>query len=786
MSSLLPGYEYDLFISYRQKDNRGDKWVTEFVRALKTELDATFKEDISIYFDENPHDGLLETHHVDKSLEGKLKCLVFIPILSQTYCDPKSFAWQHEFCTFNRAAQGDTLGRDIRLRNGNVASRLLPVRIHDLDAQDQAMVELETGSALRAIDFIYKEPGVNRPLKSSDPRDLNLNKTDYRNQVNKVANAVKELVTAIHRAPAQGHSSVQKLQISMKRRPLPLALSVLAIILTVSFVIWKFQNTPSTSNNSAIAVLPFANFSQDTTDLYFADGITEDIRGHLAKLASLQVISRTSTTQFRNSAKSAPEIADQLGVTHILEGNVQRSIDRVRIRVILIDARKDNQVWSQSYDRPMNNLLDLQSEIALAITERLRVLLTPEERQRITQPVTANQEAYDLYVRARELLMAGFISSEEEATAQELLKRAIQLDPKFGKAYALLSYSLIFDFDRNLKLGRDSAILLANQALALDSNLGEAYYARHLIHYTRNQFIAAQQDLQKAHQLEPNDADILTSYGFEQVHNGNDLEGYRMILKSIRLSAPKNSLGFFLRLAIIYSKAEEYETEIELFKQATDFYPRKAGPWIGQLMAYFRMQDFINARRIYKKIDWEKLEVQSTTSLKTFQYLALGEIYMHEGKLDSAELVYRSYQHLEQDDTINHQLVPFRHLLGYTLWKQGRKAEGLRLIEEDLRLHHEILQSKRSYGVYDVSWTQYNAAAMYAFLGKKEKAMHYLDSAFLSGDFGVARNPLFDPIRNDKEFSDYYASWKKRFEASKLAAKQALREFEAGTVNINK
>ena len=92
MPSLLPGFEYDIFISYRQKDNKGGKWVTAFLNALKAEIESTFKEDISIYFDENTHDGILETHHVDKSLEEKLKCLIFIPILSQTYCDPKSFA----------------------------------------------------------------------------------------------------------------------------------------------------------------------------------------------------------------------------------------------------------------------------------------------------------------------------------------------------------------------------------------------------------------------------------------------------------------------------------------------------------------------------------------------------------------------------------------------------------------------------------------------------------------------------------------------------------------------
>jgi hypothetical protein len=100
MASLIPGYEYDIFISYRQRDNKHDGWVTEFVNNLKGELESTFKEEISVYFDINPHDGLLETHDVDESLKSKLKCLVFIPIISRTYCDPKSFAWVHEFKAF--------------------------------------------------------------------------------------------------------------------------------------------------------------------------------------------------------------------------------------------------------------------------------------------------------------------------------------------------------------------------------------------------------------------------------------------------------------------------------------------------------------------------------------------------------------------------------------------------------------------------------------------------------------------------------------------------------------
>lgn len=137
MPSLISGFEYDVFISYRHKDNKGDHWVTEFVNALKTELESTFKEDISIYFDSNPTDGLLETHDVDGSLKDKLKCVVFIPIISQTYCDPKSFAWKNEFLSFKKLAESDSLGIKVRLSNGNVASRILPVSIHRLDTSDK-------------------------------------------------------------------------------------------------------------------------------------------------------------------------------------------------------------------------------------------------------------------------------------------------------------------------------------------------------------------------------------------------------------------------------------------------------------------------------------------------------------------------------------------------------------------------------------------------------------------------------------------------------------------------
>ncbi len=197
MPAILPDFEYDIFISYRHKDNAYDGWVTEFVNSLRSEIQATFKEDISIYFDANPHDGLHENHEVDDSLREKLKCLILIPIVSQTYCDPKAFAWKHELVAFIQQARDDKFGLKTRLAGGNVASRVLPIKIHEIDASDKQLFESEVEGVMRSIDFIYKETGVNRPLRPADDRAQNVEHTDYRNQVNKVANAIKDILKSL-------------------------------------------------------------------------------------------------------------------------------------------------------------------------------------------------------------------------------------------------------------------------------------------------------------------------------------------------------------------------------------------------------------------------------------------------------------------------------------------------------------------------------------------------------------------------------------------------------------
>ncbi len=479
MPSIVPSFEYDIFISYRHNDNRSD-WVTEFVKALQEELASTIKEPVSVYFDTNPHDGLLETHNVDKSLEGKLKCLIFIPIISQTYCDPKSFAWQHEFCAFNKLAKEDQLGRDIKLSNGNVTSRILPIKIHDLDTEDKTIIENELGGSLRAIEFTYKEPGVNRPLKSMDNKNDNQSRTDYRNQINKVANAIKEIIQGIRKpfSHTEEHSSSSK-------------------------------SLSSTRSEKSIAILPFTNMSSDPEQEYFSDGITEDIIAQVSKIHELKVISRTSVMQYKGSQKSLTEIATELKVLYLLEGSVRKFGNKLRVVAQLIDAEQDTHLWAETYDRDMIDVFSIQTEIAEHVAGCLQAKLTVGERRMISDRPTTNLDAYNFYLLGRSHYHK--VTPEDFNKAIDYYKKAIGLDVNFALAYAALAAATLYNGAGYYGIKPHDAMpegyRLAQIALELDPNLSDAYAARAEVYdwyfYDWNK---AEEDYRKAITLNPNNA----------------------------------------------------------------------------------------------------------------------------------------------------------------------------------------------------------------------------------------------------------------------------------------
>jgi TolB-like protein len=483
MPSLIPGYNYDIFISYRQKDNKGDKWVSEFVEALKTELESTFKEDISVYFDINPHDGLLETHDVNASLQDKLKCLIFIPIISRTYCDPKSFAWEHEFKAFISEASKDQFGLKVKLPNGNIASRVLPIRIHDLDVADIKECESVLGGLLRGVEFIYKEPGVNRPLTTKDNEDKNLNHSNYRNQINKVALAIKEIVSGLKKEPVE---------YSLERNE-----------------VISFENKAPIKEKSII-VLPFENISPDPNQEYFSDGLTEEIITDLSHIHDLLVISRSSAMTFKGTKKTIPEIAQAVKVRYVLEGSVRKAGNNLRITAQLIDSITDAHLWAEVFSGSLDDVFNIQENVSHVIVSKLKLKLTADEEHRITVRPLTNIHAYDAYLRARQDIYQWTEAALERARLH--LEGAVEIIGE--NALLLAGLGSIYSNYAHAGIRMDEATILnaeryANKALELEPDLAQGHSLLASIAMARGQMKEGFKYSQCALSINPYDPDAL-------------------------------------------------------------------------------------------------------------------------------------------------------------------------------------------------------------------------------------------------------------------------------------
>jgi TolB-like protein/Flp pilus assembly protein TadD len=618
MSGIVPGYNYDIFISYRQNDNRHDGWVTEFVDHLRAELEATFKEEISVYFDLNPHDGLLDTHDVDESLKEKLKCLIFIPVISRTYCDPKSFAWEHEFRAFIRQASVDRLGLKVTLHSGNVASRILPVRIHELDPEDRELIENETEGVLRAIDFIYREPGVNRPLTPVDDQHKNQHGTRYRNQINKTANAVKELISALQSDNPPVHKEKQgrkepweEPDIKSKpqerpgtRRPVIIrrALFSFLILLAITVLTYALFRTNGILSGSgkmyekSIAVLPFENIGADNENIWLGDALTEEVISQLCKINDLVVRPRTSVMKYRTTNKTIPDIGQELRTNYIIEGSYQIFNEIVRITVKLINTREDEQLWSNVFEGTWSALHSMQKDIAIKTASSLEAVLTPEEKARIEKDPTQSAGAYKDYLKANVLsdnalyyLLAGnkFVDSISFAAAISMYDKAIDEDPDFALAYARRAIARSWGYHTgqldpsHIEKCRDDA----DSAFELENDLVEARVALGFYnYYCIGDYKEALSQFSMAAEMDP--ASYQPPFYMAMVYRKmGDWKRSQDLIKKVIEEEPQDAL-VLINMGSSYTYMHSYDTAIALLQNATEVMPGWSGPYLNMIEAY--------------------------------------------------------------------------------------------------------------------------------------------------------------------------------------------------------
>lgn len=455
MGSVIDGFDNDIFISYRQNDNKvsgaGEGWVTEFVNHLSDELEATVKGKVTIYFDKNPHDGLLETHSVSESLDLRLKSLIFIPIISQTYCDHKSFAWQNEFLPFNRKAAVDKFGLSIKLLSGNIASRVLPIRIHEIEAEDLKMLESELKGKLRPIDFIFKSPGVNRPLRSKEEDPLkNATHTLYRNQINKTANAIKDLINGFRNftnTPEKFKAKTDQPFVAVSGK--------------------------SSANAKTIAVLPFA--CEKSEDEFLGEGLAEELMTMLGLIKGLKIVPRTPIIQSDKLNVNLKDIAERFGAGKVITGSILHKNGQLEISVKGNSTDDGSIFWSDHFERNVNGVSGLTGMMAIALLEKLGIQIRDNERDLILKPIAGNADAYLSYLRGR---FYGYRSGDDLVKSLTHFQKAVELDRDFSQALAgMAKVNLLLGYHSLLPIveALNKAKMAAVKALQVEPSLSEAW-----------------------------------------------------------------------------------------------------------------------------------------------------------------------------------------------------------------------------------------------------------------------------------------------------------------------
>ena len=339
---------------------------------------------------------------------------------------------------------------------------------------------------------------------------------------------------------------------SARRTRVALAAAALVVLGMSALFVFQPSRIQNAALNSApeksIAVLPFENLSEEKANAFFTEGVQDEILTNLAKIADLKVISRTSVMQYKSGvARNLREIGQQLGVANVVEGSVQRAGNRVRVNAQLIDARTDAHLWAQTYDRDLADVFAIQSEIAKAIADQLQAKLSPNEKKAIEQPPTTDLAAFDLYSRAKSLLLtAGFSATEDpdRRKAIELLDEAVKRDPSFFDAYCQLAYAHEFLYAVTGSDHTPARLALAEAAVQAATRLrpdaAETHLARaQYLYYGLRDYAGALAELEIARRALPNDPRLFELTGYILRRRGQQEEGLRNLQRAVELD-PRN------------------------------------------------------------------------------------------------------------------------------------------------------------------------------------------------------------------------------------------------------
>src|SRR5437588_10781499 len=431
--------------------------------------------------------------------------------------------------------------------------------------------------------------------------------------------SARELLSEVHRCYTKFNREAR----SRRRRVVVAAAGATLVIAAIAIGAWLYQHAQFSGQfERSIAVLPFENLSDDKENAYLTEGIQDEILTRLSKIADLKVISRTSMQHYKSKPENLREIAKQLGVAHILEGSVQKSAGTVRVNLQLIKAVNDSPLWADTVDRPLTDILSLESEVAITVADQLRAKLTGEEAQSIAAKPTDDPQAYDAYLRGLAYtLKSGGFEPANVIPARQYLKEAVQIDPKFALGWSLLSSVdsagyITGTLPRTTAL-RDEARFAAETALRLQPNLGEAVSAKAFYHYAfLKDYDTALSYFEQAARLLPSDSRIPEALAFVEKRRGRWEQSDAYFNRAERLD-PRN-VRIIGQHAVLYKMLRRFPDAVRKYEDVLNITPDDPQPVVRQAAIFQAMGDLPRAAAILAPL-YSKPDDDGTMNTQVYQ-----------------------------------------------------------------------------------------------------------------------------------------------------------------------
>jgi serine/threonine protein kinase/Tfp pilus assembly protein PilF len=406
----------------------------------------------------------------------------------------------------------------------------------------------------------------------------------------------------------------------------------------------------SEEHSASVAVMPFVDISPEHDQGYFCDGIGEEILNSLAKIKRLRLASRASSFQCRGTASNSRSIGSELGVATLLEGSVRKSGNRLRITVQLIDCASDSHLWSESYDRTLDDIFAIQEDIAHSIAQALRLTLTPEESSALQVAPAENAEAYDYYLRGRQLFYRG--SRHDHGQARQMFRRAIEIDPGYVRAWAGLADACAYIYKH---FGHDPAVLAeadsaSRRALELGADSAEAHTSRGIVLWLSKRFDAAENAFEEAITLDPRLFDAPYLYGIYCLNRAQYNKAAEQFQRALNVCPDEYQsallLGSVLRGAGRANEAmAAFRHGVEVARRHLEVHPDEARAW------YLGAIGMIYTGDVDTGLEWAEKARSIDPENPLLQY-NLCAVHAYAGRLDEAagfmeEAVRLGYSHVE-------------------------------------------------------------------------------------------------------------------------------------------